>query len=630
MKFTKSIVSVCLLAALGGCGGGGGSTDFAAKVEQGHSYPLTWTSDGSLLIGGNQENIFKSWGGSYFGLKQAVAGHDGWVQAVDFHINNRLLVSAGRDGALRFWLNDNGEIGSFGTSVTGLGTVLSVDFNPLLQTLAVAGSDGKIQLWDYARRTLTKQWVAHGDASYVVKHSPDGQLLASAGADGKVRLWEAVTGELLADLGQHNGGVHQLVFTNGSSQLLSAGEDGVIQRWDTYKHLALGEVGRHDVAIYALDLAADGVTLASGDADGVVGIWSLDTAAKALEPAVRQFSVAESGAVQNLSFNPVTTLLAVSTEDAQLRIWDINREQVEKQLILTGTQGPSKEKDRVINPRVAAIHLNRLVFDSLQPVLLIEKLLEQPERLANAFLLDVNTAELACPDQGSYQFVFNDTDADQLYASVDDQFSVTADKCQEGFLRSSGTYTLRLINASQTAVAKEKTTELTLQQLDLVDRQRYSTVVDGTASAEVVEPLSAIEDVLTTTTANNLRLSATNGVIFDLSTLEVEQAKNPASDVQSISYDARFSLTDANGQYRVAEATYQVETLVPLQIGLFDEYPSQGRWRIRQLTGGDQVAEMTVLSNGLVQLHVVSTEGVSMDYNQTITWPSLTRPFQTQ
>ena len=61
--------------------------------------------------------------------------------------------------------------------------------------------------------------------------SPDGQTLASAGSDGNIRLWDPELGQWRGTLTGHTGPVRSLAFQRDGTMLASAGVDETIRLW---------------------------------------------------------------------------------------------------------------------------------------------------------------------------------------------------------------------------------------------------------------------------------------------------------------------------------------------------------------------------------------------------------------
>jgi len=211
----------------------------------------------------------------------------------------RTMAQAGEDGTIRLW-----------DTVTRQATTLKVAddwaepvaLSPDARTLITRGSDHALRRWDLQSGTNIV-WPAE---VFRAIFSPDARLLATTGRGNGVQLWDAATlaptvriesEEQLAGL--PFGGFGQSVAFSANGRILAiAYQDDAIRLWDTATGKLLGACIGHKQGVKSIAFAPDGKTLATSSDDSTVKFWNVASQQELL--TVRQLGATLSG----LMFSP--------------------------------------------------------------------------------------------------------------------------------------------------------------------------------------------------------------------------------------------------------------------------------------------------------------------------------------
>ncbi len=266
------------------------------------------------------------------------------------------VFSSGLDGAVRSWSNDASRVvasrdynlyavASHGGQVAFCGDSRSVDFvtgqrlelpsgwcmalafSPDGKTLAVAGSEKSVLLFDVASGKLTRTIDTKRD-SEAVTWSPDGKVLASGAVD--VSLWNPSDGTLIRKLAP-SARIRSIAFSPEGTRIAAASYDKAVRVWNTatgelirtlepqgFVHFNQGKAFVEPIALpqLAVDFSPDGTKIATAGADRAVRIWDIDTGKELQNLQGHRMSIT------GLVFLDADRLVSCSL-DGTTRVWNV-------------------------------------------------------------------------------------------------------------------------------------------------------------------------------------------------------------------------------------------------------------------------------------------------------------------
>jgi len=237
----------------------------------------------------------------------ALALYLGWQVA---HMGRPLPT--GLEGVLATSLT-NGP--SYGVLSNQEAEAIDVSWSPDGKTLASAGDDGKIRLWEAATFKLLRSFQDHQKYVKSIAWSPDGRMLASAGDDRTVEMWEAASGQPIRTLQGHEDAVSSVAWSPDGKTLASASSDHTIRLWSAASGQGLRTLQGHKSGVFSIAWSPDGKTLASTSDDRTIRVWDVGTG--------QTLRILQGHQDLRIAWSPNGKTFASASPDGTVWLWEI-------------------------------------------------------------------------------------------------------------------------------------------------------------------------------------------------------------------------------------------------------------------------------------------------------------------
>jgi WD40 repeat protein/tRNA A-37 threonylcarbamoyl transferase component Bud32 len=194
--------------------------------------------------------------------------------------------------------------------------------SPDYSKLVLLNPDGAGLVVDTKERRVTTEFTLPWSNIVKIAATTNAQLLACALADGRLMLWDTARKTGIAEFTlDERLPASRLAFAPNGRWLVSAAGSRPVQMWDAEQRVEVPAWRQLVPKVSALRFSADSKVLACGHDGGKITLWNMVTASRITELPGHKFGL------NQLAFSPDGRRLASTGLDERARVWDLGSRQ---------------------------------------------------------------------------------------------------------------------------------------------------------------------------------------------------------------------------------------------------------------------------------------------------------------
>ncbi|MCH5374660.1 MAG: hypothetical protein JJ992_11850, partial [Planctomycetes bacterium] len=290
-----------------------------------------FTPDGRFLVTGHYDGKLHLWDAETFNHLRTLTGHDSFANGIDLDPHSKTLASAGDDHRIRLWDLDSGtEVGS---AIADAGHVHRVFFWDRGQKLVSAGEAPEVKIWNRSPMEVIQRHVGFETAEHHgIKNrldlSPDRRHCVAADQYQTARVYDLETGKVVCTLDLTGGQYIRCLRYSPDGRWIAGGRyTQEVTVWDAATGKVVDRFHGHLDDVQDIAFHPNGQLFATSDKSGIVRTWQLPSGEgeqsddRGFYENWPRFFVAHDDRVFSLDFSPDGKTLVTACRDGTVRRW---------------------------------------------------------------------------------------------------------------------------------------------------------------------------------------------------------------------------------------------------------------------------------------------------------------------